>query len=342
MNAVLGVLGDAGANSTVFAFSEYFRRRACHIDVRYDSREYNLNTCAFHSCTMHSCAMHFRRFALTAVTPLCAILVLIAGCSTLGDVIESAPKPSARILGAGVRNLSLRSLDLVFDVEVSNPYSVNLPLADLVYTVRSGTQQLVAGSIKPSGSVPAKSSGVMQLPARLDLGAVLETLSGVRPGAVVPYTAEINVIVDAPLLGQMALPLKRKGEIRVPAVPEITLASFDVAELSLDKVNAKARLRIKNTNQFQLDVARLRFDLALGGAKVASTRLRGTSKLAPGQTSIVEIPLSLSPRALGTGVLGLLKGNAAGYDMSGRLDVMTRFGELALPFSNSGETPVRR
>ena len=281
-----------------------------------------------------------RGFAAAIIASLLAIL--IAGCSSLDEVIESAPKPSARILGAGVRNLSLQSLDLVFDVEVSNPYSVSLPLVDLNYTLGSNGKQLLSGSIKPSGSVPAKGASVLQLPARLDLAGLVKTLPNVKPGAIVPYEARLNVIVDVPVIGETSLPLQRKGDIPVPALPQITLLSFDVGNLSVDEVRAEARLRVKNTNRFQIDLAGIRFDLALGNRKVASTRLRASPKLAPGQITVLKIPLSASPRALGSGVLDVLRGSDADYAISGRLDVKTRYGELALPFSQRGKTTVRR
>ena len=283
--------------------------------------------------------VHPTRLTTAVIVFFCSIV--LAACSSLDDVIESAPKPGAKLLGASVRNLSLRSLDLVFDVEVSNPYGVSLPLVDLNYTIVSGREQLLAGSIKPSGSVPPTASSLVQLPARLDLGAVMKTLPSVKPGAVVPYSAEIVVVVEPPLVGQMKLPLKRNGEIPIPAIPEVTLTSFDVDQLSLDRVSGKARLRIRNSNQFTIDFSQIRFDLAMGGRNIASTRLRSSAKLAPGQTSNVEIPIVFAPRAAGAGLLDLLGGSDAGYVISGRLDVMTRFGELALPFSQRGTTAVR-
>ena len=285
---------------------------------------------------------HVRLRAFAAAILAFFSATLIAGCSSLDEVIEAAPKPSARILGAGVRNLSLQSLDLVFDIEVSNPYSVSLPLVDLTYALGSGDQQLVSGGIKPTGSVPANGTSVLQLPARLDLASVVKTLPGVKPGAVVPYKAQLDLIVDVPVLGEMSLPLERTGEIPVPALPQITLLSFDIGDLGLDEVRAVARLRVKNTNQFRIDLARIRLDLALGGRKVASTRLRTSPKLAPGQSAVVKIPLSLSPRALGAGLLDVLGGNEAGYAISGRLDVTTRYGELTLPFRQRGNTTLRR
>ena len=284
--------------------------------------------------------VRLRRFVSAIIALSCATIV--AGCGSLDEVVEAAPKPEARLLGAGIRNLRLQSLDLVFDIEVSNPYGVSLPLVDVNYTVGSRGKQLLSGSIKPSGSVPANGTSLVQLPARLDLAALLKTLPGVQPGAVIPYDAKINVVVDAPLVGELNLPLKRSGEVPVPTVPEISLVSFDISELGADKVDAEARLRIRNTNQFSMRFAAVRFDLALGGRNVTSTRLRSASRLAPGQTTVLKVPLSFSPTAAAAGVLAALSGADAAYAISGRLDVVTEYGELALPFNERGQTALRR
>ena len=143
--------------------------------------------------------MHIPRFACTFIVVLSTAIV--SGCQTLDDALGSTPKPSAKVIGAEVRNLSLDSLDLVFDIEVTNPYGVNLPLRDLYYVVGSGELLLLQGGINTSATVPANGSSVMQIPARLDFTAVVQTLANVKPGSVLPYHAEFNVAVDAPLIG---------------------------------------------------------------------------------------------------------------------------------------------
>lgn len=238
--------------------------------------------------------------------------------------------------------LTLDKVDLVFDVEVANPYSVNLPLLDLGYAIGSGGQQLMNGTIKPSGAIPAKGSKVLQVPAGIRFASLMTVLRGVRPGSVVPYTADFTLGVDAPVIGRMTLPLSKSGELPVPAAPEVTLVSFDVVALSLDKVDAVARLRVKNTNQFDLDLAKLGLDLALGGKDVARTKLARTAGLAPGQSATLDVPLSFSPRAFGVGVFNLLKGSETGYRISGSLEAGTRFGPLSLPFKHSGNTLISR
>jgi len=287
--------------------------------------------------------MHIPRFACTFIVVLSTAIV--SGCQTLDDALGSTPKPSAKVIGAEVRNLSLKSLDLVFDIEIANPYGVNLPLLNLNYVVGSGELQLLQGGINTSATVPANGSSVMQIPARLDFAAVVQTLANVKPGSVLPYHAEFNVAVDAPLIGAINLPLKHEGEIPIPTIPDISVVSIEIGELTWEDTSATVKLRVKNTNQFQLDLTRLEFDLTVGEDVLASAGLRNASSLAPGQSAVVEIPLAFSPRAFGisiTGIFNMLRGSDADYGFSGLLDVGTQFGPLSIPFSQPGDPPVQR
>jgi LEA14-like dessication related protein len=274
------------------------------------------------------------------------LLAALAGaCKSLDDALEPLPKPDARVIGADVRNLSVNGLDLVFDIEISNPYGVKLPVVDLNYTVGSGELQLLQGGVTTLATVPANGSSVIRVPARVDFDAVIQTLSYVRPGSILPYHAEITIAVDAPLIGAINLPLKHEGEIPVPAVPEISLASFDIDEITWEEVSATARLRVKNTNQFQIELAKLQFDLEFSDETVASAGTYRSHSLDPGQSAMVEIPISFSPRAFSAGITGIFdmqRGSAADYGIAGILDLGTRFGPLSLPFSYGGQTTIQR
>jgi LEA14-like dessication related protein len=268
--------------------------------------------------------------------------IMFAGCESVKPLIESAPKPEARIIGAELRNVTLHTADLLFTVEVTNPYAVGLPLLDLSYAIGSGGKTLVEGGVRPTGTVPAQGQSVLQLPARLTFATVLERLRGVRPGSVLPYRADLTLGVDAPVIGRLALPLSRTGEVPVPAMPEVELAAFNVSSLNLDSVAAVARLRVKNTNSFQVDFARFGAALSLGGYPVGRASLANAARVAPGQWAALDLPLSFSPRALGAGAYNLLSGSQAAYALSGSIDAGTRFGPISLPYERTGTVPIRK
>lgn len=287
--------------------------------------------------------MSIRSQFSTVTGSLClTALLALSGCESMDAMLKAAPKPGVRVIGAAPRNLTLESVDLIFDLQVSNPYSVSLPLTDLIYSIGSGGHNLLQGNIQPSGAVPAGGSSVIQLPARLTFASLFETLKGVRPGSVIPYKADITLGVDAPIVGRLNLPVSKSGDVPVPAVPDVELVAFNVGALSFDKAEATARLRLKNTNQFALDLNKLGMEIALGGNKIARTGLTQSSKLASGQTATIDIPLSFAPRNFGMGLLNLLRGSDSGYSISGLIEAGTAYGPLSLPYSRSGSTSITR
>jgi LEA14-like dessication related protein len=271
---------------------------------------------------------------------LIVLCVALASCESMNDLLKSAPKPTARVAGASLKGLTLEKVDLVFDVDIANPYDVSLPLTELGYSLNSGGQKLFEGSVQPSGTIPARGSKVVQVPVGLKFSSVMAALKGVRPGSVVPYKADFSVGLDAPVVGRMNVPLSHSGEVPIPAVPDVSVVAFDVDSLNFDKVQATAKLNVKNTNQFPLDLSKLGFNLSLGGKEVSRTQLAQSASLGPGQTATVAVPLSFSPRSFGAGMLNLLSGGDASYAISGSLDAGTRFGPLSLPFSHKGNTNI--
>jgi LEA14-like dessication related protein len=268
--------------------------------------------------------------------------VLLSGCETIQPVVETVPRPAARIVGANLQNLTFDKIDLVFDLEVSNPYSAALPLAGLAYTVSSGGRPIVRGNLKPAGSIPARGSRVLQVPAIVQFASVAKALGGVRPGSLLPWQADLTLSVNAPVLGRLDLPLSHSGELPIPAMPQIALASLDIGRLSLDQVKANANIQLRNTNQFAIDLSKVALNLSLGNQEIARTAFNNSARLAPGNAVTIYVPLSFSPRALGGEVLGILRGDKAGYSLSGSLETGTPYGSLTLPFKASGSAPIAK
>ena len=148
------------------------------------------------------------------------VTVFFVGCETMNQVLN-LQKPSARMTGLKFENVKLDSATLLFDVEVDNPYPVALPLMNLDYGLSSGAEPFLNGNAELQTTVPAKSKKIVSLPANINYLDMLKALKGIRPGSKIPYKADLGLSVDAPALGLMRLPLKKEGEIVLPAVSDI-------------------------------------------------------------------------------------------------------------------------
>ncbi len=157
-----------------------------------------------------------------------ALLVLFAGCDTL----QNLQKPKASLNGVKLGNISLDSANLLFDVEIENPYAVDLPMLNVDYGVTSNASKLFSGKADIAGVVPARSTKMISLPAKVSYIDVFNAFKGVRPGSKIPYQADVGLSVNAPVLGVIRLPLSKTGELDVPAVPKVN----DIEQMLLDKI----------------------------------------------------------------------------------------------------------
>lgn len=280
-----------------------------------------------------------------ALSVLCCMLpVLLGGCSSAKSFLSGLDQPSARIVSADLKNIDLSGATVLLGVEVANPYAVDVPLTNLNYALASQGSQLVSGAFDAgqlgASTIPAKGAKVLQVPASVNFSQALAVLQGVRPGAVVPYSATVGLGVNKPqALGGGTLdlpPMKKDGQLPIPAPPKVGIESIAWDKLSLDRAGGTVKLNVQNTNQFAAELSKLNYALSLGGNKVGEASVAKALSLKPQQTGTLEIPISFAPKDLGLGMLGLLTGKSAAYSLSGSTDLATPFGPLTLPFTSAG------
>jgi LEA14-like dessication related protein len=165
--------------------------------------------------------MSTRVSSLVAVVSLAVLLSSAAGCA----LIE---KPSARITGANLQDIGLTEATLLFDVDVDNPYAVALPMSNVDYALASQGSQFLTGNTDVQGSVPAGASKSFAVPVRIDFRKLLSTVEGAKPGRRIPYTADLGLSVDAPLVGRLRVPVSKDGELPIPSSSELLGAIGDI------------------------------------------------------------------------------------------------------------------
>jgi LEA14-like dessication related protein len=252
--------------------------------------------------------------------------------------------PLARITTTTIRDLDLQSATLVFDVEVSNPYPEDLFLTGIDYRVGSLEQQILEGNAgEISGPIRPGGSRVYRVPARISFPELLSNLGTVKPGAVVPYAAELVVKMVTPLAIEGAsLTLNREGEFPVPAPPEVELISVEWKELSLQRAAAAFQLKVINKNAFAMDLTRIAYGLSFGLVRVLDTRSEHEASFGAGEEKTIDLQASFSTASLGLAGLQLLLGTGAQYRLGGTMSFQTPFGLLELPYERTGETVFKR
>ncbi|NQU76900.1 MAG: LEA type 2 family protein [Planctomycetes bacterium] len=276
-----------------------------------------------------------------AIVYVATLLSALSGCGVLNGL--GLAKPSAKIAGVSIKDIGMDSATLLFDVEVKNPYSLPLPLVAMDYGLASTGQQFLTGRSDLQGTVPANGTKTLPLSAKVSYLELLKAVKDVRPGAVMPYAAQLGLSVNAPGIGPLRLPLNKQGELPIPAKPDVKVAEIKWQKVALDEVTGLAKLSLINRNQFPVDLTKLVYAMSLGDVEVARSALvKNVAFGADGGAGEIEIPLSFSPQQMGMGFLRMLTGSGAGYKFGGTMEVGTPFGPMSLPMEKVGNTIFRR
>lgn len=276
-----------------------------------------------------------------ALFPLMALFFLFTSCGSLKELADGLERPSASVVDYELSDLSLDAAEVVFDIRIKNPYRASLPLVNLNYELASQGDAFLSGEADVAGSIPAKKSKIIQVPARIAFPELLETLTQIRPGQVLPLGANFTLSVDAPVAGRLQLPLRSSFELPIPTLPEIDIQSIKWDDFGLTEISARMNLRIHNLNEFPLDLEQLTYGLTLGGSEILSSQLREATSLNAQERGKLSIPLAFSPVNLGSAVLNMLKGEGATYALEGDMNLTTPYGDLTSPFTAIGETIFR-
>ena len=134
-------------------------------------------------------------------------LLFTPGCKTLEKIAGSVKRPTASISGIHLSDLSMDAVTLLFDVDVTNPYGVPLPMVNVDYSLASSDQQFLTGQADIQDTVPANGTKTVSLPAQVSFLETLRVLRQFKPGTVIPYKADLGLSVNAPGVGPLRLPL---------------------------------------------------------------------------------------------------------------------------------------
>ncbi len=155
-----------------------------------------------------------KSFLLICFSTLCV------GCSGLQSIIK-VERPTAQLQGIRFDEITTQSAGLLFDIEIKNPYPVDLPLLNMTYAVDTSGNKLFEGKADIQKSIPARKKGTVTLPAKIAYLDIVNAIKSYSPGASIPYNANVGLSFDAPALGIIDIPMSKSGELAVPSLSDI-------------------------------------------------------------------------------------------------------------------------
>lgn len=283
------------------------------------------------------------RCAYRQVLTLVLVFALF-GCQSLIDsgVVK---KPSAALSDLSVRSLSPEGVLFDAVLKIENPNPVALKLSSFNYDMQVAGKSLVSGEQKVQTEISSAGESLVRVPLKLqfdDLKKIGSKLSGQKQ---ISYALKTTAFIDLPVLGPMAFPAEKSGEVPLPRVPTVAVSRIEVKSLGLSGADLALKLRVDNPNAFGIDISHLKSALKVDGVSWMNATLSKALTLSAEQSQQVELPIRLDFLKLGTQLMRQLQGSeplqyelAGSFMMGTELPLLRR---LNLPYRVSGQVPLR-
>lgn len=245
-------------------------------------------------------------------------LPIAAGCS--GPQVESV---SARIEG-----IDLKGVDLVFDIDVRNPYPVAIRPPKNHYVVDIAGADFLKGDGSADSELPARGLGTISLPARLEYSKMWQAYQNLRESREVPYKLH-GALVFTVSEREFEVPYSLDGRLPVLRPPTLAVTHVRKTDASLSRAAVEIEAEITNPNVFELGIEGVGYSVRLGEVSVGGIAASTGGTVAAGASGKLVLAGEVTGiTALRQLVSGKRPGNAV---IVATGEIKTPYGTVALP-----------
>lgn len=197
-----------------------------------------------------------------------SITVIVLAGSLLGCAsLPMVGTPKVRSVSPRITGLDFEGVNLVFDVDVDNPYPVAIRVPGFKYGVDVEGSRFFDSETTSRINLPAIGVGTVSLPARISYIDLLNTYESLSGKAEADYTLRGTMIL--PILGQsLELPISHSGTFPILRPPTFSDVNVGLGKVSLFKTTISVDAMMRNPNAFPLGVEALGYVLKLGGTEL--------------------------------------------------------------------------
>ncbi|XP_058103584.1 late embryogenesis abundant protein Lea14-A [Magnolia sinica] len=139
----------------------------------------------------------------------------------VAEKVAHIKKPEANLTDVSVKKVSKDSATFNGQVSVSNPYSHDLPICEITYSLKSADRVIASGTMMDPGSIKAKETTALDIPLKVPYDFLLSLAKDVGKDWDIDYEFQVGLCMQIPVIGKFTLPLSKKGEMKLPTIADV-------------------------------------------------------------------------------------------------------------------------
>ncbi len=163
------------------------------------------------------------------------VIINFNSCSLLESILNQnkIQKPEVQFTNVKIAGLSFDKVDLLFDIKIANPNSVDIDLAGFDYELLVNQKSVISGQQKDQVKIKTKGENTIQFPVSLKFLDIYKTITGLKNKNKSKYQIKCGLKFDLPILGDIRIPISKSGDIPHFKLPKININSINPDKFDL-------------------------------------------------------------------------------------------------------------
>ncbi|CAI9292116.1 unnamed protein product [Lactuca saligna] len=138
----------------------------------------------------------------------------------VSDAAASIEKPKASVTDVDLKDVSLGCVTYLAKINVSNPYSVSIPIGEIRYVLKSSGSEIGSGTVPDPGSLKGDSETMLNVDIKVPHSVLVSLVKDIGRDWDIDYDLKVTLVVDLPLIGNISIPVTSAGEIKLPSLTD--------------------------------------------------------------------------------------------------------------------------
>ncbi|XP_010522945.1 PREDICTED: desiccation protectant protein Lea14 homolog [Tarenaya hassleriana] len=144
----------------------------------------------------------------------------------MNKAISRLPLPAAVVTWVEPKKVNRDSIEFLAKVSVNNPLCLPIPLCDITFNLTTAGRELAKGKVAAPGTLKGRGVTVLDVTMTVPYDALISLGRDIGADWGIDYELDIGLIVDFPVVGNITIPVSKKGEIKLPTLKDFIKLPF--------------------------------------------------------------------------------------------------------------------
>ncbi|CAA3004067.1 late embryogenesis abundant [Olea europaea subsp. europaea] len=139
----------------------------------------------------------------------------------VAEKVADMEKPEADITDVDLKDVGKEGITYMAKVSIKNPYSASIPICEIHYSLKSANRVIASGKTPDPGSLKGNDTTMVDVGIRVPHSVLVSLIKDIGADWDIDYLLEMGLVVDLPLVGNITIPLSKKGEMKLPSFADL-------------------------------------------------------------------------------------------------------------------------